>query len=88
MKKTITIEWEIHDTRNPNGGFRIGTSRLTAKAKDYAELMNIAINFADSIPTVELERNGINLEEYREYPVCTYYYMTKISKILSIKDAE
>lgn len=88
MKKTLTIEWEIHDTRKENGGYWIGTSKLTVKAKSYAELMSAAINFANALPSWEFERNNIDLEEYREGKNCRYHYRTEISKILKIEDAE
>lgn len=86
MKKRIELEWEIHDTRNEVPGYRTGKSTLIVKAKSYADAMNAAINFAKNLPSWELERNNIDLEEYREYPVCRYYYETKLSKILKIKD--
>ena len=82
MKRAITIEWEIHDTRNMNGGFRTGTSVLVTNSKDA---INQAINFASNLPTCEIERNDIDLEEYREYPRCTYYYMTMISRIVKVE---
>ena len=88
MKKLITLEWEIHDKRNEDKGFKTGTSKLVVKCKTYADAINNAIFFADHLPTCELERNNIDLEEYREYPYCRYYYATKLSKILKIEDAE
>lgn len=88
MKKIITIEWEIHDTRNLNGGFKTGVSKLEVKAKGYEEIINAAINFADNLPSWELEKNGINLEEYKEGKICRYYYATKLSKILKIENAK
>ena len=88
MKKTLTIEWAIHDTRKENGGYRTGTSKLTVKAKSYAELMSAAINFAKDLPSWELKRNNIDLEEYREGKICCYHYRTEILKISKIEDAK
>ena len=86
MKKyELTIEWEIHDTRNATGSFRTGTSKLLVECKSSKEAMNHAIDFARSIPSWELERNNIDVEEYREYPNCSYFYFTQISKVLSMK---
>lgn len=88
MKKTITIEWAIHDTRNTNPGYRTGISKLTVKAKNYAELMNAAISFTAHLPGWELDSNNIDLKEYKDEKCCCYYYRTEISKILKIEDAE
>lgn len=82
MKREITIEWRIYDTRNMNGGFRTGTSKLLTFAKDA---INYAIWFAENLPSCEIERNGINLKDYREGNICTYYYMTMISKIIKVE---
>lgn len=82
MKKyELTIEWEIHDTRNEDKGFRTGTSKIMVETNDLSEVMQHAIDFARNVPSWEFERNGINLEEYREYPRCTYYYRTELSKV-------
>ena len=88
MKKLITLEWEIHDKKNMNGGYKTGISKLIASGKSYADLMNAAIDFASHLPSWEYESNNIDLEEYREYPTCTYYYETKLSKILKIEDVK
>lgn len=88
MTKLMTIEWEIHDTRKPNGGYRTGTSKLMTKAKNLVDAINTAINFASNLPSWEFERNDIDLEDYREYPKCTYYYSTKLSKILKIENVK
>ena len=88
MEKVITIEWEIRDTREENPGYRTGVSKLQVKCKSYADAMNQAIWFADNLPDWELERNGIDREEYRNYPVCRYYYETKLSKIISIENVK
>ena len=86
MKLVIKLEWEIHDTRNVNGGFKTGTSTLRLPDADsYADAMNAAIRFAKFLPSWEFERNGIDLEEYREFPYCTYYYETNLTKILKIE---
>lgn len=88
MTKLMTIEWEIHDTRKPNGGFKTGTSKLMVKTKSIADAINKAISFASNLPSWEFERNNIDLEEYREYPICTYYYTTKLSRILKIENVK
>lgn len=85
MKRQITIEWEIHDTRENHIGFRTGKSTLIVESKTIAEAMNAAINFADSLPSFELERNGINEQDYREGNICRYYYRTQLSKIVKIE---
>ena len=81
----IKIEWEIRDTRDVTGSYRTGTSSLVVEASKKEKVINSAINFARSIPSWEFERNGIDLEQYREGKICTYYYMTMLSKVLSIK---
>lgn len=82
MKRKMTIEWEIHDTRNMNGGFRTGTSVLVTESRDA---INQAIEFASHLPISEFERNGIDLKEYREGNICTYYYMTMITRISRVE---
>jgi len=84
MKKLIgiTFEWEITDTRT--GGFRTGITKFATHAKNKIEAINDAISFATHLPSAEIERNGIDLEEYREYPVCSYYYETRLTKILKV----
>ena len=86
MEKVITIEWIIWDTRDTNPGYRTGTSKVQVKTRSYIEAINQTIWFAENLPSWELERNGIDDQDYREYPVCTYYYKTKISKILKIEN--
>lgn len=88
MKKLITIEWEIHDTRDMTGGYRTGISKIEVKVKSYIDAINIAIDFADSVPSWEFERNGIDLKDYREGKICRYYYATKLSKILKIENVK
>ena len=89
MKKLITLEWEIHDSRNMNGGYRTGISKLVASGKSYADLINAAIDFANELPSWEYESNDIDLEEYRgENGSCCYYNETKLSKILKIEDVK
>ena len=86
MKKyEIKFEWEIRDTRNVTGGYRTGTSRLIVNAKSQAEVINRAIFFAENVPSWELLENNIDINEYREGNICTYYYMTKISNVIYIK---
>lgn len=86
MKKKITIEWEIHDTRNMFGGYRTGTSTIIfVSDKRTKDAINQVINFANNIPSWEFERNNIDLEAYREGNTCTYHYMTMLSKIISIE---
>lgn len=87
MKKKyfIEFEWEIRDTRNVYGGYRTGRTSLAVEASNRVEAINHVINFASSIPTWEVEKNGIDLEDYRNKPYCSYFYITAISKVLSIK---
>ena len=84
-KKKITIEWEIHDTRENHTGFRTGTSTLIVENETIEEDINDAIQFADSLPSWELERNNIDEQDYREGNVCRYYYRTQLSKIVKIE---
>lgn len=88
MKKTklITLEWEIHDTRDVVGGYRTGTSRLQVKAKNTIEAVNDVIRFAEHLPSWELERNNINEKEYIDG--CQPHYTTRLSKILKIENVE
>lgn len=83
----ITIEWEIHHT-NKVQGFRTGTSVLECQVKDMAELINHAIDFANSIPSWELKKNNIDLQDYRPSKLCCYYYRTQLSKIIKIEEVE
>ncbi len=88
MKKLITLEWEIHDTRDMGGGYRTGISKLQVQTKSYVEAINQAIRFASNLPSWELDRNNIDLEQYREGKICRYYYKTKLSKILKIENVK
>ena len=85
MKKNyeVKFEWEVKDTRT--GVFRTGTSTLVVNAKNKLDALNQTIACAGHMPSWEFERNNINLEEYREFPICTYHYETMISKIISVK---
>ena len=86
MKKyEIKFEWEIRDTRDITGAFRTGTSTLVVKASSKEVALTCAIDFARDIPSWEFERNGIDLKEYKDDKFCRYYYLTMISKIISIK---
>jgi len=86
MKKyEIKIEWEIRDTKNLNSGFKTGTSTLICEGKNKEEVVNQAIFFASHLPSWELSENDIDVEDYREGKICTYYYATQISKVISIK---
>lgn len=85
MKRLITIEWEIHDTRENHTGFRTGTSHIIVEHKTIAECINTAIKFAESLPCWELERNGIDEQDYREGNICCYHYRTQLSKIVKIE---
>ena len=86
MKKLLTIEWKIYDTREENGAYRTGVSKIELKARGYKEVLNAAISFADEIPSWELERNNIDIEDYREKPYCCYHYGTKLTRILKIEN--
>ena len=86
MRKILTIEWKIYDTRNEDGDYDIGISKLAIESKNYAELMNTVIDFAKDLPNFELKRNDINLEEYREGKLCRYHYRTELSSILKIEE--
>ena len=88
MKKVITIEWEIHDTDNLNGGYRTGVSKLETEVKNNLELINCAIRFAENLPSWELERNGINEDEYIDRKHCRPHYLTKLSKVLKIENVK
>ncbi len=82
----MTIKWEIHDTRNENGGYRTGTSKLMINEKNSLKAINAAIDFARNLPDWELESNGIDKEEYREYPICRYHYRTELAEIVKIEN--
>ena len=79
----IIFEWTIKDTRGY--GFRTGTSKFVVKAKNQIEAINEVIKFAALLPDWEFERNGIDLNEYRDGNACTYHFETRINKILSVK---
>jgi len=84
MKKyKITIEWEIHSTKEDDG-YYTGKSTLECEVKSIEELMNNAIDFANNIPSWEFKKNNIDIEEYRNKPYCRYYYRTQLSKIVEI----
>lgn len=80
----MTIEWEIHHT-DKSQGFKTGTSVLDCQVKDMAELMNNAISFVNNLPSWELKRNNIDLQEYRPSNLCCYYYRTQLSKVIKIE---
>ena len=84
-KYEVTLEWSIKDTRDINGGWYEGTSIFVAKAKTKMGAINQAISFAGHLPLWEFERNGINLEQYREGNICRYHYMTQVSRIINVK---
>ena len=89
MEKLIKVEWEIRDTRDMLTCYRTGTSTIKANVKNNVEAANIAIDFCTHLPSWELERNNINLQQYRENEKsCRYYYSTKLSKIISIRKAQ
>ena len=85
MKRLIKIEWEIHDTRENKVGYRTGSSNLVMNTKKLSDAITQAIDFARNLPSWELERNGIDENNYREGKICRYYYETQISKIISIE---
>ena len=88
MKKyEITIEWKIRDTRKADI-YRVGQTTFIVEAPSKEKAINQVIEIAERLPSWEFERNGIDLEDYKEKPYCTFYYMTHISKILSIKKAQ
>ena len=85
----VEIEWTIHDTRDPyKTCYMTGTSKFRTKANNKLDVMNQAIEFANDIPSWDFEKNNIDLEKYRVYPVCTYYYRTQLSKVIYIKTAK
>ena len=89
MKKfEITIGWEIRDTRDITGGYYTGISTLVVEASRREMALNSAIDFARHLPSSEFERNGIDLEQYRDAKYCRYYYITMISKVLTIKEVK
>ena len=84
----IKLGWEIRDSRDIHGGYYKGVSTLVVSASNKVLAINKAIEFASRIPSSELERNGIDLEQYREKPYCTYYHFTNIAGIYSIKEVK
>ena len=85
MKRLIKIEWEIRDTRDINGSYRIGKSNLVVNTKKLSDAITQAIEFASNLPSWELERNGIDKKKYKDEVYCRYHYQTQISKIISIE---
>ena len=83
MKKNYTIEFEWMIERKDRPGFRTGTTTFKTTAKNKIEVMNLAIEFAKSIPSWEFERNDIDIERYLDG--CRIMYTTQITKVLSIK---
>lgn len=81
----IVIEWTIKDTRSINAGFRTGRSTLVCPAKNPTEAMNRVIAFANNLPSWEFESNNIDLKEYREGKICTYHYLTQLSRIIKME---
>ena len=89
MKKVeIQLGWEIRDTRDITGGYYTGISTLVVEASKKEMALNSAIDFARNLPSWELERNGIDVEQYRDAKYCRYYYITMISKVLTIKEVK
>ena len=84
MKRQITLEWEIRDTRKMDlGVYQLGTSTIIVDTKKNESPINSAIEFASNLPSWELERNNIN--DYRDGNICRYHYMTRITKIISVE---
>ena len=88
MKKyEITFKWKIRDTRKADI-YRVGQTTFLVEASSKEKAINQVIECAEHLPSWEFERNGIDLEDYRNKPYCSVFYMTHISKILSIKKAQ
>ena len=83
----MEIEWEIRDTRYEIKGFRTGISKLKVQGS-IQQAVNSAIDFCKYLPSWEIERNEIDLNEYREGKSCRYYHETNIREILSIKEVK
>ena len=88
MKKyEIKFEWKIRDTRKADI-YRVGQTTFIVTAPSKEKAINQIIEVSEHIPSWEYEKNDIDLEDYREKPYCSYFYMTHISKIISIKKAQ
>ncbi len=86
MKKLVTFEWEIRNTKE-GIGYRTGVSKVVTTRRKMSDIMNTVIEFANNLPSWELKRNNIDLNEYRESPtICRYHYETKLSKIIKIEN--
>ena len=68
--------------------YRVGQTTFVVEATSKEKAINQVIEIAEHLPSWEYEKNGIDLDDYREKPYCSYFYMTHISKILSIKKAQ
>lgn len=81
----VEFEWEIHDTRKGYFGYKEGKSTIQVNTYDELGVINYAITFCEYIPSYELERNNIDIEEFREGNTCSYHYYTKLKIINKVE---
>lgn len=83
-KFTVEVKWRITHTKK--GFFQFGTTKYLLEAKNKLEAINQTIHLVNdkSIGWLEFDRNNIDMNDYREYPLCTYYYNIKVEKILNV----
>ena len=90
MKREITFEWAIEDTRTEYSGFRHGTSTFVIEGKSFKNMMNTVLFWVSDIsPVSMIEGAGINMDEYKDNPnSCRYHYRTYLTRIISIKNVQ
>lgn len=89
-KKTyeMRLQWQVRDTRDIHGGYRVGESNMRMTTSSKEDLINSAINFCENLPSWEFERNHIDTEEYRDGKWCRYFYLTSLLRVLEIKEVK
>ena len=85
-KFTVEVKWRITHTRKDF--FRFGTTKYLLEAKNKLEAINEVIRLVEHTPWDCIKTNNIDMNNYREYPSCRYYYDIKVEKILSITVAK
>lgn len=84
MKKNyyrIIFEWKV--THTEKRFFRTGTSALCTRNRNRLEAINAAIDFAENIPSLAFEENGIDIKK-RFMEGCQVKYTTQLTKIISV----
>lgn len=77
----VRFQWKI-EKDGEHGLYRIGETAVSSVTDDIVEAINNAIEFAEHLPTIEIEGNGISLNDYMEG--CKVCYKTHLTKVLRV----